>query len=83
MLVVMCSVPLYQTLTSWLLALPTGQLHFRIGSITLHILCCGLHASDQIRYMQVREPRAVLKEFGTELPADVAVHVHDSTADLR
>ena len=33
--------------------------------------------------MQVREPRAVLKEFGTELPSDVAVHVHDSTADLR
>ena len=33
--------------------------------------------------MQVREPRAVLKEFGTELPSGVAVHVHDSTADLR
>ena len=30
-----------------------------------------------------REPRAVLAEFGTELPAGVAVHVHDSTADLR
>ena len=25
----------------------------------------------------------VLKEFGTELPENVAVHVHDSTADLR
>jgi hypothetical protein len=33
--------------------------------------------------MQVREPRVVLKEFGTELPEGVAVHVHDSTADLR
>jgi nitrile hydratase len=31
----------------------------------------------------VREPRAVLKEFGTELPDSVAVRVHDSTADLR
>jgi nitrile hydratase len=31
----------------------------------------------------VREPRAVLKEFGTELPDDVDVRVHDSTADLR
>ena len=34
-------------------------------------------------FMQVREPRVVLKEFGTELPEGVAVHVHDSTADLR
>jgi nitrile hydratase len=25
----------------------------------------------------------VLAEFGTELPGGVAVHVHDSTADLR
>ncbi len=31
----------------------------------------------------VREPRAVLKEFGTELPSDIDVRVHDSTADLR
>jgi len=31
----------------------------------------------------VREPRAVLKEFGLELPADTVVRVHDSTADLR
>jgi nitrile hydratase len=31
----------------------------------------------------VREPRAVLKEFGTELPDDVEVRVHDSTADMR
>ena len=31
----------------------------------------------------VREPRAVLKEFGTELPDDVEIRVHDSTADMR
>ena len=31
----------------------------------------------------VREPRAVLAEFGTELPDDVAIRVHDSTADMR
>ena len=31
----------------------------------------------------VREPRAVLAEFGLELPAEVAVVVHDSTAELR
>ncbi|MGI9424125.1 MAG: nitrile hydratase subunit alpha [Hyphomicrobiaceae bacterium] len=35
------------------------------------------------RSRTVREPRAVLKEFGTEIPESVDVHVHDSTADLR
>ena len=31
----------------------------------------------------VREPRAVLAEFGTHISGDVEVRVHDSTADLR
>ena len=31
----------------------------------------------------VREPRAVLREFGTELPEQIEVRVHDSTADMR
>lgn len=31
----------------------------------------------------VREPRAVLEEFGTELPDDTEIRVHDSTADMR
>ena len=31
----------------------------------------------------VREPRTVLAEFGTVLPEEVEVRVHDSTADLR
>ena len=31
----------------------------------------------------VREPRAVLREFGTEVSDDVIVRVHDSTADMR
>ncbi|MEW5302846.1 MAG: hypothetical protein WDW36_005589 [Sanguina aurantia] len=31
----------------------------------------------------VREPRAVLAEFGTTLPDSVAIRVHDSTAELR
>lgn len=31
----------------------------------------------------VREPRAVLAEFGVELSEDMAVHVWDSTAELR
>ena len=36
------------------------------------------------RARAVYEPRAVLAEFGTMLPAEgVTVRVHDSTADLR
>jgi nitrile hydratase subunit alpha len=35
------------------------------------------------RSRMVSEPRAVLKEFGLELPDHVTVRVHDSTADLR
>ncbi len=31
----------------------------------------------------VREPRAVLAEFGTELPDEIEIRVHDSTADMR
>lgn len=31
----------------------------------------------------VVEPRAVLEEFGTELPEGTRVRVHDSTADMR
>jgi nitrile hydratase len=35
------------------------------------------------RSRAVREPRAVLTELGLELPAAIAVEVHDATADLR
>jgi nitrile hydratase len=31
----------------------------------------------------VREPRAVLAEFGLEIAEHVAIRVHDSTADMR
>ena len=31
----------------------------------------------------VREPRAVLKEFGTEIPGDTTVQVWDSSAEIR
>jgi nitrile hydratase len=41
------------------------------------------YKSRAYRSRAVQEPRAVLAEFGTELPDDVTVHVHDSTADLR
>jgi nitrile hydratase len=41
------------------------------------------YKSIAYRSRAVREPRAVLDEFGLTLPADVAVRVHDSTADMR
>lgn len=41
------------------------------------------YKSRQYRARVVREPRTVLKEFGTELPDDVEIRVHDSTADIR
>lgn len=41
------------------------------------------YKSSAYRSRVVHEPRAVLKEFGTELPDDVEVRVHDSTADMR
>ncbi|MDB5727994.1 MAG: nthA [Noviherbaspirillum sp.] len=41
------------------------------------------YKSRSYRSRIVREPRAVLREFGTELHADTEVRVHDSTADLR
>jgi nitrile hydratase len=41
------------------------------------------YKSRAYRSRAVREPRAVLREFGLELPDTVSVRVHDSTADLR
>lgn len=41
------------------------------------------YKSREYRSRTVREPRAVLAEFGTVIPDDVEVRVHDSTADLR
>ena len=41
------------------------------------------YKSRAYRSRTVREPRAVLSEFGTSLPDDLEVRVHDSTADLR
>jgi len=35
------------------------------------------------RSRTIRDPRAVLAEFGTCIPDDVEIRVHDSTADLR
>ncbi len=41
------------------------------------------YKAREYRSRVVREPRSVLREFGTELPDNVAVRVHDSTADMR
>ncbi len=41
------------------------------------------YKSRSYRARMVREPRAVLAEFGTVLPDHVEVRVHDSTADMR
>lgn len=41
------------------------------------------YKSKNYRSRAVREPRAVLREFGTDIPVDVEVRVHDSTADMR
>jgi nitrile hydratase len=41
------------------------------------------YKSRAYRSRAVREPRAVLAEFGTTLPDEVTVRVHDSTADMR
>jgi nitrile hydratase len=41
------------------------------------------YRSPEYRARIVREPRAVLAKFGLALPADVAVRVHDATAERR
>jgi nitrile hydratase subunit alpha len=69
------------------------------NTLRLHnVICCTLcscyprlllgvppdwYKSRAYRSRVVREPRAVLAEFGTRIPDDVEVRVHDSTADLR
>jgi nitrile hydratase len=41
------------------------------------------YKSRNYRSRMVREPRAVLAEFGLETAEHVAIRVHDSTADMR
>lgn len=43
----------------------------------------GWYKSDAYRARVVREPRKVLADFGVELPAETAVRVWDSTAEMR
>lgn len=63
-----------------------------------HVICCTLcscypravlgippawYKSPEYRARVVAEPRAVLAEFGTQIPGDVEIRVVDSTADMR
>ena len=41
------------------------------------------YKSRSYRARTIREPRAVLAEFGTEVGDDIELRVHDSTADMR
>jgi len=41
------------------------------------------YKSENYRKRVVREPRVVLREFGTVIPEHVTVRVHDSNADMR
>jgi nitrile hydratase len=41
------------------------------------------YKSPEYRARTVIEPRAVLKEFGLDLPQEVEIKVHDSSADIR
>jgi nitrile hydratase subunit alpha len=41
------------------------------------------YKSRNYRSRMVREPRAVLAEFGLKIPEEVQIRVHDSTADMR
>jgi len=41
------------------------------------------YKSRNYRSRAIRQPREVLREFGTVVPDDLVVRVHDSTADMR
>lgn len=41
------------------------------------------YKSRSYRSRMVREPRAVLTEFGLSIPEEVQIRVHDSSADMR
>jgi nitrile hydratase subunit alpha len=41
------------------------------------------YKSKSYRSRAVRDPRAVLREFGTAIANEIEVRVHDSTADMR
>ena len=54
-----------------------------IGLTAYSIFSFLRYKSRSYRSRTIREPRKVLREFGTEIPPEVSIHVHDSTADCR
>ena len=54
-----------------------------VGFFGLDVLLIYWAFRINYRARVVREPRQVLREFGTHIPDDVTVRVHDSLADLR
>ena len=56
------------------------SLQRRLLAALAHFQCDSV---ERLTDRVVREPRAVLREFGTELPDDVEVRVWDSTAEVR
>jgi hypothetical protein len=53
-----------------------------VSSLMVLVCCCVL-GCRAYRARAVRDPRGLLAEFGTVLPDNTAIRVHDSTADLR
>ncbi|CAF3743093.1 unnamed protein product [Rotaria sp. Silwood1] len=43
----------------------------------------GWYKSSSYRVRAPRNPRSILRKYGTVLPNDMKIQVHDSTADLR
>lgn len=52
-------------------------------ALLLRTYTSSWYKSRNYRSRVVKEPRAVLAEFGTEIPDDVTIRVHDSNADMR
>ena len=59
------------------------SLYSLVSPIELTLPCDARYKSRSYRARAVREPRAVLREFGLQLPEDRRLVVHDSTADMR
>lgn len=79
----------------WVFLLPGNyySIHRSGGNYLFVNLLCHLifflvfiffrYKSRSYRARMVREPRVVLKEFGTTIPENVSIRIHDSTADCR
>ena len=60
-----------------------GSIYWCTLIYNLCILYNCRYKSRSYRARVVREPRRVLSEFGTNIPSNVSIVVHDATADCR